>query len=78
MVVTDRIESFKDKDCTFEMAGIRELWTRFEVHKDCIVVKLRHGMMKTELALPIVNFTAKFAKENWLYPIYRLVSASAV
>ena len=78
MVITERIQSFKEEVCTFEIAGVRELWTRFEVHKDCLVVKVRHGMAKTELAIPIVNYCGKFCKDNWLYRIYRLVSAFSV
>ena len=29
MVLTDRIESFKEDKMTFQMANIREMWTRF-------------------------------------------------
>lgn len=54
------------------------MWTRFEVLRDALVVKVRHGMAKTELALPIVNFNAKFCKDNWLYRIYGLVSAASI
>lgn len=74
MVVTDRIESFRGGKCTFSMRNIRELWTRFDLHEDCLVVKVRHGLEKTELALPVVNYGARFCKWNWLYRIYRLVS----
>ena len=47
LVVTDRIESFRESKLTYQMNNIRELWTRFEVHKDNLVVKIRHGKEKT-------------------------------
>lgn len=47
VVITDRIESFKNDVCTFEITNIKEIWTRFDVHKDNLVIKLRHGLLKT-------------------------------
>ena len=78
IVITDRIESFKNDVCTFEINNIKEIWTRFDVHKDNLVVKLRHGLQKTELAIPLTNYSQKFGKYNWLYRIYRLVSAHSI
>lgn len=75
IVITDRIESFRCAKCTFEMKNIREIWTRFDVVENCLVLKVRHGLEKTELALPIVNYPARFCKNNWMYRIYRLLSA---
>jgi hypothetical protein len=43
LVATDRIESFRNGKCTFAMRNIRELWSRFELHEDSLVVKVRHG-----------------------------------
>lgn len=75
IVITDRIESYRSAKCTFEMKNIREIWTRFDVVEHCLVLKVRHGLEKTELALPIVNYPARFCKNNWMYRIYRLLSA---
>ena len=78
VVITDRIESFKNDISTFEISNIKEIWTRFDVHKDNLIVKLRHGLLKTELAIPLANYSYRFSKHNWLYRIYRLISAHSI
>lgn len=75
LVLTDRIESFKGEKCTYEMKNIKEIWTRFDVHSDNLIVKVRHGKEKTEIAIPMVNYSIKFCKDNWLYRIYRLLTS---
>lgn len=57
------------------MKNIKEIWTRFEVHSDNLIVKVRHGKEKTEIAIPMVNYSVKFCKDNWLYRIYRLLTS---
>ena len=75
MILTDRIESFRGDKCTFEMKNIKEIWTRFDMMDGKLIIKLRHGKDKTELAIPVVNYPVKFCKNNWLYRIYRLLSS---
>jgi hypothetical protein len=58
------------------MKNIKEIWTRFDFYEGCLVLKVRHGSDKTEVALPIVNYSARFCRDNWMYRIYRLLSAS--
>jgi hypothetical protein len=72
----DRVESFKSGKCTFAMRNIRELWTRFDMHEGNLIVKVRHGAEKTEIAMPLTNYTARFCRGNWLYRIYRIVTAA--
>jgi hypothetical protein len=47
MVVSDRIESYRNGKCTFSMRNIREVWTRFDLYEEFLVVKVRHGSEKT-------------------------------
>ena len=51
------------------------MWTRFDLFEGYLVIKLRHGMKKTELGIPITNFTQATYK-NWLYYIYKLMSSN--
>lgn len=44
-------------------------------HKN-LIIKIRHGKEKTELAIPLVNFPVRFCKDNWLFRIYRLLTTA--
>lgn len=47
------------------------MWTRFDLINDHLVIKLKHGLKKTEFGIPIANFSYPHYK-NWLYYFYRL------
>jgi hypothetical protein len=76
LVLTDRIESFREDKMTFQMSNIKEIWTRFEMYQKNLIIKIRHGKEKTELAIPLVNYPVRFCKDNWLFRIYRLIVSS--
>lgn len=53
------------------------IWTRFDMHNNNLVIKIKHGLEKTEFAIPIVNYCQK-GKDNWLYAFYRMIMAKNI
>ena len=77
MVINQKgLFSYRDvaDDPTFSISAgtISALWTRFHNQKGCVIVKLKHRAEKTELALPLFDFTLEI-KQNWLWALYRLM-----
>ena len=52
--------------------SLKYIWTRFDMEKGHLVVKLKHGIDKTEFAIPVVNYCLR-NEHNWLWPFYRLL-----
>lgn len=60
----------KDKaNLTVPVGSVREIWTRFELEKENLVVKFLNGSSKVELSIPVENF---MNRDNWLYQLYTL------
>ena len=50
--------------------GIKEMWTRFEVQDNLLIIKIHHGSKKTEFGLPLIDF---LGNQNWLYHFYGMI-----
>ena len=48
------------------------IWTRFDIHNQQLVIKIKHGIDQTEFAIPITNYCRK-SMHNWLYGFYRMI-----
>ena len=48
---------------------IKEIWTRFEINDNLLVLKLLQNSTKVEFGLPI---TELLSKQCWLFSFYRL------
>lgn len=70
--VGEQIEVFKDEKVSSAIKNIKEIWTRFSMHNGYFVVKIHHGLEKTEIGIPLVDFTNVGSPRNWLYLISRL------
>jgi hypothetical protein len=55
--------------------SIKYLWTRFDFIGNSLIIKVKHGMTKTEFGIPITKFSARSTK-NWLYCFYRVMPQS--
>ena len=51
---------------------VKYIWSRFDIENGCLVIKIMHGMEKTEFAIPIMNYCIK-SERNWLWAFYRLL-----
>lgn len=65
-------KKFNEKHSMYIPNGqIREIWTRFEIIENMLIVKMEYGGTKTEFGIPITNFLSPTAKHNWLWEFYR-------
>lgn len=46
---------------------IKEIWTRFEIQDNLLIVKVHHGSKKTEFGFPLADFVNC---SNWLFHFY--------
>lgn len=46
---------------------VSEIWTRFEIIDNMLVVKMEYNSTKTEFGIPITNFLSPTVKHNWLW-----------
>lgn len=67
------LKTFRGEKCIFTLREARELWTRFEMHNGYFIIKVHHGIEKTELGIPLADFTNPLSNKNWLFPIAKLV-----
>lgn len=78
VIKADGIYSYVDnktaKPHTFEIQAetIKYIWTRFNFHEGFLIVKVKHGITKTEFAIPVTCFSVRDSR-NWLYSIYRVL-----
>lgn len=78
VIKTDGIYSYLDnntaKTHTFEIPSetVKYIWTRFNFHQGFLIIKVKHGISKTEFAIPVTCFSNREAR-NWLYSFYRIL-----
>lgn len=74
-ISADGLCSYKDKtggeSFTIKRDTTTELWTRFDIHEQMLVIKV-HAGRKTEFGIPIVDFT-RASDSNWLLAFYKLL-----
>lgn len=46
------------------------MWTRFDMIDDYLIIKIKHGLSKTEFGIPLTQYSTRTVK-NWLYGFYR-------
>lgn len=73
VINSEGLFSFKDpsKKHSFmiKTSSVKYIYTRFEVHNKHLVVKIKHGGDKTELAIPVMDFCNK-SLMNWIWAFY--------
>lgn len=70
--------SSQEENYSFCIASdsIKYIWTRFEKIDDFLVVKVKHGIFKTEFGIPLSEFSVR-SSNNWLYALYRTLPVIA-
>lgn len=68
------LRSYKEGKCTFNIKSIKELWTRFTMYNGYLTIKMHHGMEKTELGIPLLDYTNICSTKNWLYMTDKLLN----
>ena len=54
------------------MSSVKYIWTRFDFENNHLIVKIKHGLDKTEFGIPIMDFCVK-NENNWLWAFYRML-----
>lgn len=57
---------------SIKAVSTKYIWTRFDIHNQQLVIKIKHGLEQTEFAIPISNYCRKNA-QNWLFGFYRMI-----
>lgn len=56
-----------------ERDSIEYMWSRFDMVENHLIIKIKHGLMQTEFAVPIAAYSYPHYK-NWLYYFYKLMT----
>lgn len=56
--------------------SVKYIWTRFEKTDGYLIIKIKHGIFKTEFGIPLTQFSAR-SSNNWLYSFYRTMPVVA-
>ena len=76
IINADGLFSYKDPNKTYSFiiktSSVKYIWTRFDIQNKHLIVKVKHGLDKTEFAIPIVNFM-QASEANWLWPFYQML-----
>lgn len=78
VIKKDGIYSYKDCNTQaphsfyINNSNIKYIWTRFDIHEKFLVIKIKHGVYKTEFGIPITNYLIRNGS-NWLYNFYRAI-----
>lgn len=49
---------------------VNEMWTRFEIQDNSLIVKIEYSSKKTQFGFPLVDYTTT---TNWLYNFYLMM-----
>ena len=57
---------------SIKAVNAKYIWTRFDIHNQHLVIKIKHGLERTEFGIPINNYCRK-STSNWLFGFYRMI-----